>query len=196
MNNKKIRNIMYERTDGTRAGEVMKKILVILLFSYSNNCYSQQLLMKVELESKTKVGWGVEMYYLFDSISQLKNELSKIAYFTEPDLLNGFSKPLVEPLSVLDVEKCFPFDNLQKENTNFLKKYRKSMVEKGNLIASISISYVSVEYCMFDLYIRYWAGGYNIWSKKAAVIISYKKHSKKISKSCFREIIGLFETIP
>ena len=165
--------------------------------------------MKITLKSKTLIGWGVEMYYLFDSIDNLKNELSKIEYFTEKDLLNGFSKPLAD---VGWDDECDIFDKLQKENADFkkkyrrpiagkdenadfLKRYRKSTVRKGDLIVEISISHVSVEYCMFYTSVNYW-GGYAARHRKIAVIAAYEKHNKKISKTSFCEIVDLFKKIP
>ncbi|MCX8080121.1 MAG: hypothetical protein N3F09_02670 [Bacteroidia bacterium] len=170
----------------------MKIVIALMFFFFINNCFSQQLLIRVIIESKSKIGYGVEMYYVFNNADEFKHGISNISKFTEREILNAFNYPLVEPGMAFGI--CGPLDKLQKKNSDFIKKSRRLFMEKSDLRVSVSISSAFVEYCIFYLPNKYWS--YDVSFTKAAVITDYKKHSKKISKTTLNEIKILFKKIP
>jgi len=171
----------------------MKFILAPIFFFFINNCFSQQLLMKVEMENNFKSGYGLEMYFVFNNLDELKSSVSSISHFTERAILNAFDYPLVEPGLSLGI--CDSLDNIRKRNSDFIQKYRSISLEKNELKVSISISSAFVEYCVFDLPNKFW-GSYDVSFKKAAVIVAYRKVLRKIPKTTLIEIKNLFNKIP
>lgn len=171
----------------------MKFVIILIYLLFVHSCFSQQLLVKIEMENKYKIGYGVEMYYVFNNVDEFKKSISNISMFTERDILNAFCYPLVEPGTSIGV--CEPFDTLQKRNSDYIQKYRRIIIEKNNLKVSISISYAFIEYCSFDLSSKYW-GSYDVSFSKAAVITAYKKYRKKIAKATLNDIESLLKKIP
>jgi len=171
----------------------MKFISIPIFLFFIHNCFSQQLLVKVAMENKSKVGYGVVMYYVFNNTDEFKSSISNISKFTEREILNAFNFPLVEP--GLSVGICEPLDKVRKKNSNFIQKSRSVTIEKNDLRVSISVSYAFVEYCVFDLPNKYW-GSYDVSFKKAAVITAYRKHRKKIPPTTLNDIENLFNKIP
>ena len=171
----------------------MKFIITPIFLFFIHNCFSQQLLVKIAMENKSKAGYGVEMYYVFNNADEFKRSISNISKFTEREILNAFEHPLVEP--GLSVGLCEPLDKVQKKNSDFIQKFRSATIEKNGLQVSISVSCAFVEYCVFDLPNKHW-GSYDVSFKKAAVITAYRKHRKKISQTTLNDIENLFNKIP
>ncbi|QTY27308.1 hypothetical protein [Flavobacterium sp. CS20] len=173
----------------------MRFFLIILGLAFSIQCFSQQIIVSIVLEDTKREGYGVEMFYLFEDKNDFKKSVSKLNSITEREILNAFDMPLVEPNESLG--KCQDIDTLQKRNIDFLRKSRKTKIEKRNIKILISVSPVSVDYCEFILTNKYW-GSYDVNFKKATVIIANKNKgcSKRISKSYMKEIKELFKSIP
>lgn len=170
----------------------MKFIITPIFFFFIHNCFSQQLLVKIAMENKSKIGYGVEMFYVFDNADEFKSNISNISKFTEREILNAFNLPLVEP--GLSAGNCEPFDKLLKKNSDFIQKPKNIVLAKTEWDVSISVSFVFVEYCVFDLPVRYWS--YDVHFKKAAVITAYRRHRKKISQTTLNDIENLFNKLP
>lgn len=171
----------------------MKKLIITPIFLFIVfNCFSQQLLVKITMKSKTKIGYGVEMYYVLNSANDFISGISNITKFTEREILNAFEYPLVEP--GLSAGNCEQFDKLQKKNSDFMHTPKNIVLAKNEWDVSISVSFVFVEYCVFEMPVRYWS--YDVHFKKAAVVTAYKKHRKKISQTILNDIKHLFNNIP
>ena len=176
-------------------------ILSIFFFLLADNCFSQQILIKIIMEYRSTdsygvetilAGYGVEMYYVLGSVDEFKENISEISKFTERDILATFKHPLVEP--GFSFGHCDTLDNLQKSNSDFFNRNRSIFIKRNGLQVSILISYASVEYCEFYSPYKLW--NYDVDFKKAAVITDYKKCRKKVPKQIINDIQNLFDNIP
>ena len=111
-------------------------ILSIFFFLLADNCFSQQILIKIIMEYRSTdsygvetilAGYGVEMYYVLGSVDEFKENISEISKFTERDILATFKHPLVEP--GFSFGHCDTIDNLQKSNSDFFKRNRSIFIK-------------------------------------------------------------------
>lgn len=152
-----------------------------------NSCYSQQLLMKFNIEDSEKQGYNVSMIYAIQSITHLENSLNEIINNSERELLKHFNRPIVEFGD--GAEDCEKIKHVSYDDKMLFKKNRKVRLEWGSKIITIIISNsYNYEVCAFPLRNKYW-GSYDVSYKEACTITNLeRKCRKRVDKSSMNRI--------
>ncbi|CAN5405182.1 hypothetical protein BH09BAC1_BH09BAC1_22520 [soil metagenome] len=147
----------------------MSKLIVLLVFvftSYLSFPNTPNLFARVTLSDEKKDGYGVEMYYLLPQMALLQEQAQKIEQPTERNLLSIFGIPLVETGSGFD--PCIR-EKPHFTNADLFKGGKVYGLEINRLRMTVTLAYWEVNYCKFDLDVKYW-NSYDIHFAQAIVI--------------------------
>lgn len=174
----------------------MKKhsiLLILFLICFCTYSQNQVVITMIRLTDNSKIGYGVEMYYLSEDVNEIINKAKNMTVFNEREVHKVFGLPLVEPQFSLG--KCVQRDTLQISNHKLLMNCRKMHLLNGNFHLSIYVSLVFVNYCVFILHNKYW-GSYDVNFREAAVITKFRKCKNKIPKKKLYEIVNILRSVP
>lgn len=156
----------------------MRLILTLLFFTCSNLFFAQETLIKFSFTDNSRIGYGVEMYFIVEDFSKIESSISELDSISEWKILKLFGIPLIDIAG--DYEGCAMGNTLYRENSDFMRHKKKILIIQGKYTFQISFSSVKIDYCTFNLREKYWS--YFVSYKKAAVITNYYS-SERLSKS-------------